>query len=81
MAHDAHEVVPITIDKKPKKSPSSTTGAALYTLGEVRAGYDLWRETRGQGDDEFIKNDSTAYTLKPGEKFFSAQSTLNPGAR
>ena len=80
MAHE-HDEVPITIDKKPKKSPNPTAGTALYALGEVKAGYDLWRETRGQGDDEFIKNDATPYTLKPGDKFFSAQSTLNPGAQ
>lgn len=72
--------VPINIDKKPLKSPSQTTGAALYALGGVRQGYDLFRETRGQGDDELIPNSGTEVTLNPGDHFYSAQSSLNPGA-
>lgn len=31
--------VTIIIDKKETKSPNPTTGAALYKLGEVAAGY------------------------------------------
>lgn len=79
MSSTPHDIVPITIDKTPRKSPNPTSGAALYALGEVKPNYDLWRETRGQGDDEFIANDGTSYTLNPGDRFFSAQQTLNPG--
>lgn len=71
--------VPINIDKKPKKSPNPTTGAKLYKLGEIKSGYDLYREVRGNGDDEFIPNDKTEINLSPGEHFYSAQSSLNPG--
>jgi hypothetical protein len=74
-----HTEVNITIDKKHKKSPNPTTGAALYVLGEVKAGYDLWRETHGHGDDELIRNDSSQVILHDGDKFYTAQSTLNPG--
>lgn len=81
MNKPVREEVPITIDKKPHKSPNPTSGAALYALGAVKSDYDLWRETRGQEDDEFIRNDRTEYTLKEGDKFFSAQRTLNPGLR
>ena len=73
-----HEVE-IIIDKKPHKSPDPTTGAALYTLGTVQAGYDLFREARGKGNDELIPNDNTEIVLKPGDKFYTAQSSLNPG--
>jgi len=33
--------VPIKIDNTPHKSPSPTTGAALYTLGNIETGYDF----------------------------------------
>ena len=76
-----HNEVHIIIDKKEKASPNPTTGAALYTLGAVPAGYELFREVRGKGDDEPIANDGTSVTLKNGDHFYSAQKTLNPGCR
>lgn len=71
----------ITIDRKKYVSPDPTTGNALYALGAVQAGYDLFRESHGPGDDEPIKNDSTPVDLHNGDKFYTAQSTLNPGNR
>lgn len=71
--------VTIHIDKKRYKSPNPTTGAVLYSLGQVAAGYDLWREVHGKGDDDLITNDATAVVLKEGDHFYSAQSSLNPG--
>lgn len=81
---DKHEnnEVPIVIDKHPKKSPNPTTGAALYILAGINpAQYDLFRETRGQGDDEPILNNNAEIILKPGDHFYSAQKSLNPGDR
>lgn len=75
-----HHDVEISIDRKHYKSPNPTTGAALYTLANVPAGYDLWREVCGQGDDELVPNDDAKIPLTPHEKFYSAQRTLNPGA-
>jgi hypothetical protein len=75
----AQEEVTIIIDKKEKKSPNPTIGAALYKLGEVAAGYDLWEEVHGKGDDVLISNDGAPITLKNGEQFYTAQSNLNPG--
>lgn len=72
--------ITIHIDKNQYKSPSPTTGAALYTLGHVAQGYDLWREVHGKGDDELIVNDATQVVLKNGDHFYTAQSSLNPGA-
>ena len=73
--------VNIHIDRKKYTSPTPTSGSALYALGAIRAGYDLFREAHGSGDDELIKNDATEYNLHDGDKFYSAQSTLNPGAK
>lgn len=74
-----HATVHITIDRDTKVSPNPTTGAALYVLGQVRSGYDLFREVHGHGDDELIKNDANEITLKEGDHFYTAQSKLNPG--
>lgn len=74
-----HAEVTIHIDKKTLKSPSPTTGAALYAIGQIPAGYDLWREIHGKGDDERIPHDATSIILKDGDHFYSAQSSLNPG--
>jgi hypothetical protein len=72
--------VNIHIDRTKFTSPTPTAGVSLYALGGIRAGYDLFREAHGSGDDEPIKNDQTEYNLHDGDKFYSAQSTLNPGA-
>jgi hypothetical protein len=80
MTAPANHEVSIIIDKKEYKSPNPTTGAALYLLGKVASGYDLFLEVRGKGDDELIPNNSTEVQLHGGDHFYSAQSTLNPGA-
>jgi hypothetical protein len=73
--HEVH----ISIDKRKYTSPNPTTGQALYILGNVPVGYDLFRETHGAGDDELIPNSDVAVKLHDGDKFYTAQSTLNPG--
>jgi hypothetical protein len=73
--------VHITIDRNKYSSPDPTSGSALYALGGVQSGYDLFRESHGPGDDEPIKNDSTSVHVHNGDKFYTAQSTLNPGQR
>lgn len=75
----AHNEVTIHIDKKTLKSPNPTTGAALYVLGSVPTGYDLFEEVPGPGDDTLIKNDDTSYDLKNGSHFYTAKQSLNPG--
>lgn len=72
--------VPVHIDTQQLRSPRHTTGAALYILGNVSQGYDLYRETRGAGDDDLIRNDSAPLEVNPGDHFYTAQSSLNPGA-
>jgi len=79
MTQPIHNPAHIKIGNDPKTSPNPTTGTALYTLGAVASGYDLFRETPGPGDDEFIPNDSAQIILKPGDHFYTAESSLNPG--
>jgi hypothetical protein len=74
-----HVTVTIHIDKEKYESPNPTTGAALYVLGKVAAGYDLFEEVPGPGDDLPIPNDATPVALKNGAHFYSAKQTLNPG--
>ncbi len=71
--------VTIHIDKKTYKSQNPTTGTALYTLGTIQAGYDLFEEIPGRGDDKLIPNDATKIELKNGLHFYTAKQSLNPG--
>jgi hypothetical protein len=76
-----HIRVEIFIDKKKYESPDPTTGAALYRLGGVDPNaYDLYREVHGKGEDELIRDDQSAVTLKNGDHFFTVQKKLNPGS-
>ena len=70
--------VAIHIDRKLYKSPTPTTGLALKKLASIPAGYDLFEEVPGKGDDILIR-DTDTIKLKDGEHFYSAQSSLNPG--
>lgn len=79
MSEHEHHEVRIHIDRKPYMSPVVTTGAALYALGHVAAGYELFREVQGDREDEPIANDQTEIHLKEDQHFYSAQVTLNPG--
>jgi hypothetical protein len=78
---EAHAVreAHITIDRKEFRSPNPTTGHALYVLGDVAKGYVLYREARGHGDDELIPDTGAIIKLHDGERFYTAQSSLNPG--
>jgi len=61
----------IHIDRKPYASPNSTTGAALYALGQVSPGKKLFREVEGDHEDELIPNDGKEIHLKMDEHFYS----------
>lgn len=71
----------VYIDRKLHQSPDPTTGAALYVLGGVKSGYDLYEEEPGPVDDRLIPNDPTEIRLRSFTHFYSAQRGLNPGAR
>lgn len=81
MTHEEHKrEVRIFIDNKEHRSPTPTTGHALYELGHIDSKtYDLYREAH-KGDDELIPDDHTHVELKEDERFFSLKKKLNPGA-
>ena len=76
MVHE-HEVS-ITIDKRQLKTPTPTTGAVLYVLGQVGADYDLWLDVPG-GEDQLIPNDAKPLDVKEGSHFYTAKKKLKPG--
>lgn len=68
----AHELAKIHIDKEKYESPNPTTGAALYALGKVAPGLDLYREDGGNKEDERIENGPEMVSLKNGDHFRTA---------
>ena len=67
-----HEVR-IHIDRHPYESPNPTTGAALYALGKVPAGFHLYREVQGDQEDEPIHDDNEKEHLTVDEHFYSKE--------
>jgi hypothetical protein len=65
-----HEVK-IFIDQKAHHSPNPTEGAALYVLGEVQPGMELFREVTGDREDPEVVNSPEIIHLKEDEHFHS----------
>jgi hypothetical protein len=74
-----HEEVPIKIDKSNTKTPTPTSGGALYTLGNVSDEYELWLEVPGPTDDELIQKTGDERQVKAGSHFYTVKKKLNPG--
>jgi hypothetical protein len=68
--------VRIHIDQKPHESPTPTTGAALYILGLVQAGLELYREVSGDDEDRPVENGPEEVHLKEDEHFHSGQPKI-----
>jgi hypothetical protein len=72
MEHHEHKHhVRIHIDQKPYESPNPTTGEALYKLGHVQPGFDLFREIKGDREDPIVENDDEQVHLREEEHFHS----------
>ncbi len=72
MEHHEHKYqVRIYIDQKPYESPNPTTGDALYKLGCVQPGFDLFREVKGDREDPIVENDDEPVHLRKDEHFHS----------
>jgi hypothetical protein len=71
LSHETGQPPNITIDHKHLASPTPTTGAALYALASIQAGYTLYREVPGPHDDHSVPNDAAEIHLHDGEKFYS----------
>ena len=63
--------VRIHIDEKQYESPNPITGEALYVLGKVPAGLELYREVTGDKEDSPIENTPEMVHLKEHEHFHS----------
>ena len=74
-AEQQHEVR-IHIDQKPYKSPTPTTGEALYTLGNVHQGHALYKEVEGDAEDQLIPRDATMVHLTMDEHFHSGPKEI-----
>lgn len=77
-----HRVIPIFIDDVKYEAPSPTmTGQALRNLPKppVPPNRDLWLEVPGPKDDVLIRPEET-YEIKSGSHYYTAPSTINPGA-
>ena len=63
--------VKIFIDQGAYESPSPTAADALYVLGKVPAGLELYREVSGDREDQPIENGPEIVHLKEDEHFHS----------
>lgn len=79
---NVHHAVPLFIDdvKYELAQGSSVSGTQLRELVPVAPDRDLWLEVPGPKDDVLIKTD-IVYEVKPGSHYYTAPSTINPGAR
>jgi hypothetical protein len=73
IATEQRHEVRIHIDQQPYESPNPTTGEALYRLGKVAPGYELYREVRGDREDEPIPNGPEKLHLREDEHFHSVR--------
>jgi Multiubiquitin len=64
--------VRIHIDQEPHESPNPTTGEALYVLGRVPPGLELYREVTGDEEDPPLANGPEVVHLREDEHFHSA---------
>jgi Multiubiquitin len=71
--HQEHRAVRIHINRKPHESPNPTTGEALYALGAIGLGYQLYREARGDEEDEPVRNGEEQIHLREDEHFYSQE--------
>lgn len=70
-AQEERHNVRIHIDQRPYDSPNPTTGEALYILGHIQAGLDLYREVSGEKEDTPISNGPELVHLQEDEHFHS----------
>ena len=63
--------VRIHIDEKRYESPNPTTGGALYKLGNVAPGLELYREVTGDREDKIIPDGQETVHVKMDEHFHS----------
>jgi hypothetical protein len=70
--HEHKHHIRIHIDQKPYESPSPTTGEALYKLGHVEPGFELFREVGGDKEDRGVPEGHELINLREDEHFHSS---------
>jgi hypothetical protein len=70
--HEHKHHIRIHIDQKPYESPSPTTGEALYKLGHVEPGFELFREVGGDKEDRGVPEGHELINLSEDEHFHSS---------
>ncbi len=73
MENKDNNTVRIHIDQKAYESPKRTTGEALYALGHVQPGLELYREVNGNKEDQPIDNSAETVHVKEDEHFHSGE--------
>jgi Multiubiquitin len=71
--HEHKHEVKIFIDQEAYHSANPTTGSALYVVGRVEPGMELFREVIGDREDPEVPNGPEAIHLKEDEHFHSGQ--------
>ena len=71
--HEHKHEVKIFIDQEAYPSPNPTTGSALYVLGKVEPGMELFREVTGDREDPEVPNGPEVVHLKEDEHFHSGK--------
>jgi hypothetical protein len=71
--HENKHEVKIFIDQHPYHSLNPTTGEALYALGKVEPGLELFREVTGDREDPEVSNGPETVHLKEDEHFHSGK--------
>lgn len=71
MTPEEKHQVRIHIDQKPYESPNPTTAAALYALGDIPSGKELFREVEGNQEDLPIPRHEGEIHLTMDEHFYS----------
>jgi hypothetical protein len=69
--HEHQHEVRIHINREPFHSPTPTTGEALYKLGHIEEGFELFREVRGDEEDQRVPKGHQEVHLKEDEHFYS----------
>lgn len=68
-----HGRVRIHIDQRPFHSPNPTTGSALYALGGVEPGRELFREVIGDHEDQALPRNEEHVHLTEDEHFHTGE--------
>jgi hypothetical protein len=71
--HEHKHEIKIFIDQQAYQSPNPTAGAALYALGKVPPGMELFREVTGDREDPEVDNGLEVIHLKQDEHFHTGK--------